>query len=216
MVHEESQEELDAELRMKYDLFLAWLEVHAKENNTEMPSLYSEDTDNFQDTEEIEEEIDDIFLEPEEPPQEEVEKVRTEESKNKDEETNIFLNFSLNRRPSVLEILGIPEDDPIHKKTSETACEKSGDLETFVKTKPLYHNKGKAPEPPQHSLLLQPPPLPKRTPVNPSMSPVLSSNPEKNKKKKGLKGYLPTLFAKSEGLESPSNSTDDFGKETQI
>lgn len=210
---------LDAELQMKYDLFLKWLEVNAKESSTEMPSLYSEDTDNFQDTFEIEEEIDEVFLEPEGPSQEEQVEVRTDESKQKEKETNIFLNFSLNRRPSVLEILGIPEDDPIHKITSETACGRSGDLETFVKTKPLSHNKGKAPEPPQHSLLLQPPLLPRRTPVHPSISPVLSSNisnPEKNKHKKGLKGYLPTLFAKSEGLEPSSTSSDDFGKETQI
>lgn len=209
MEEENQEEDQDHALQMKYDMFLRWLQLNEKSNISDIPLILLEETDNFQDTvENEEEEIDDnVFLESEEPLQDEQVDVRKEEIKLEEKETNIFLNFSLNRRPSVLEILGIPEDDP--------KFENHGKIDSTIKPKPISHNKGKAPEPPP------PPLLPKRQPgifqTQSSASPSNSPIPEKSKPKRGrFKGYLPSLFTKSDGSDPSSASSSDFGRETQI
>lgn len=121
-------------MQIKYNLFLDWLEsnVEAKESQS-----IEEIQDSFFDTieDETPKEDDNIFLEIEEVPE-------IDESSNKEiikEETNVLLNFNLTRRPSVLEILGISEDDPIDQILSPVSKTKS---------KVFSHKKGKAPEPP--------------------------------------------------------------------
>lgn len=204
-------EDLDNELQIKYDLFLRWLQLHEKADMSETPLLCLEDSDNFQDTIEDEDEKD-IFLEPMEPVLDEKVENR-KECDRVDKENNIFLNFSLNQKPSVHEILGFPEVDPTKKLYSEVECKEPIFEETQFYSKPLSHNKGKAPEHPSFSPDTQPPPLPRRKHENTSISPMVPlTNPEKPKQKKGLKAYL----TKSDDIEPSSNSSDDFGKETQI
>lgn len=199
------EEDQDQELQKKYDRFRRWLQAYETENSSEIRLLCSEDTDNFQDTIEIEDE-DNIFLDPLEPVEEVEEKKEKYNHENK--ETNIFLKFSLNKRPSVLEILGIPENDHTPKSSSEMELWKPPDyLETPVDAKPLSHNKGKAPKPPQ---------LPTRKHETTSITPIDPLTNSNKVNQRGLSSYIPSVLIKSDGNKPSSNSTDDFGRETQI
>ena len=133
-------------------------------------------------------------------------------------EDNIFLNFT-HRSPSVLEILGLPEEKEKPKEESELKSTLD-ELEIILKPKTHVHNKGKAPDPPLFESL-SPPPLPPRN-LSPTLSLTSSRSsspipPEKKVSKKDrLKDYLPSLFSRSDHKSTKSLVTDECGKETTL